>query len=52
MKNIIVRVSEELHRSVKAEAAFKDITISDVVRGLLREWLKEDKYKEWLKENK
>ncbi len=38
-KQIIVKVSKDLHENVKTECARLGLTISGLVRRLLREWL-------------
>ena len=40
-KRITVRVSEGLHRKVKAKAALIGRSVSDVVREYLEEWIEE-----------
>ncbi len=39
MKRIQVIISDEFHRLLKSEAAKMGLDISDVVRGMAREWL-------------
>ena len=41
-KRLIVKVDPEFHEAVKAKAKAEDLTVSQVVRHLLREWLKDD----------
>jgi predicted HicB family RNase H-like nuclease len=38
-KQIVTRVSAELHREVKIKAAKLDVTVSQVIRQALREWV-------------
>ena len=39
MKLMSFRVPAELHRKVKIKAARLDVTVSQVVRRILREWV-------------
>ena len=39
---LIVRIETELYEAVKAKAKTENLTVSQVVRHLLREWLKDD----------
>ena len=38
-RRIMVRVSEDLHRAVRVKAAELGRPVSEVVRGLLRQWV-------------
>ena len=38
-RRIMVRVSEDLHRAVRVKAADLGRPVSEVVRGLLRQWV-------------
>ena len=40
-RRIMVRVSEDLHRAVRVKAADLGRPVSEVVRGLLRQWVDE-----------
>jgi predicted HicB family RNase H-like nuclease len=42
MKQVVAKVPEELHRAVKAEAARRGLTISEVVKQLLEGWLEQE----------
>lgn len=38
-RKMMVRISEELHRAVRVKAAELDRPVSEIVRGLLRQWV-------------
>ncbi len=38
-RRITVIVPKEVHRSLKLEAVRQETTVSDIVRGLITEWL-------------
>ena len=38
-RKMLVRVSEELHRAVRVKAADLGRPVSEIVRGLLRQWV-------------
>lgn len=40
-RRIMVRVSEDLHRTVRVKAADLGRPLSEIVRGLLRQWVDE-----------
>ena len=40
-KRLIVKMDPELHKAVKEKAEKEDLTMSQVVRHLLRKWLTE-----------
>jgi len=42
---LTILIPKELHIAVKVKAAKEDKTVSEIVRGLLQEWLKEEKEK-------
>ena len=41
-KRITIRVPAELHLAVKIKAAREDKPVSEIIRTLLEEWLKEE----------
>ena len=41
-KRITIRVTEKLHRAVKAKAAKKGLTLQDAITALLKEWLEKE----------
>ena len=45
-KRLVVKVDPEFHEAVKAKAKAEDLTVSQVVRRLLREWVSDDPYEE------
>lgn len=41
-KRVTVRIPQDLYEKVMAKTKREDITISQIVRRYLREWIKED----------
>ena len=41
-KRLVIKVDPQFHGDVKAKAKAEDLTVSQVVRRLLREWMKGD----------
>ena len=46
-KRLVVRIDPELLVAVKARAKAEDLTVSQVVRHLLREWLAKGPPEDW-----
>jgi predicted HicB family RNase H-like nuclease len=46
MKQINVRVSDEMHRAIKTKAAQESKTMTKVILALLKRWLEEDEQAE------
>jgi len=44
---MVIRVPEEWHRYVKAEAALRGTSISKLVRNAVDEWLKDNPWEGW-----
>jgi len=40
-KKLVVRISEELHQQAKEKCKREDITLSQVIRRALREWVED-----------